>query len=134
LLFQAFLALPYIGAGLSLLGFNRLYVRLYRQQRAAVHHAEPGEQRRAQALITARMVHRAARYHIRQFNCLPRSLALWWLLRRQGIIADLRIGTCRQGDRLEAHAWVEFEGSPLNDYADVYERFATFDQVIMPRS
>ena len=60
-------------------------------------------------------------------NCLERSLALWWTLRRHGILAELHIGG-RKGDRgFEAHAWVEHNGEVLNDTADVHEHYARFD-------
>jgi hypothetical protein len=134
LLIQAFLVLPCIKSGLSLIGFKRLYARLGRQQPAAAYGAVAGGRRPAQALITTRMVQRAANHHLCKLNCLPRSLALWWLLRRQGIGAELRIGTRRHEDQLEAHAWVEFEGSPLNEYDDVRERYAAFDAAILPPS
>jgi hypothetical protein len=56
-------------------------------------------------------------------NCLSRSLALWWLLRRRGISADLRLGVALASGVLEAHAWVEHNGRVLNDRQDVSERF-----------
>lgn len=58
-------------------------------------------------------------------SCLPRSLVLWRFLRRRGASAGVRLGVSRQADgSLRAHAWLEFEGAPLNDYADVLERYA----------
>ena len=39
-------------------------------------------------------------------TCLPRSLTLWWLLRRHGIESEFRIGVRRDGERIVAHAWV----------------------------
>jgi hypothetical protein len=65
-------------------------------------------------------------------TCLPRSLALWWLLRRRGIAADLRIGVRKEGGRFEAHAWTEWRGTVLNDGDDVGERFAVFQRAIKP--
>jgi hypothetical protein len=70
-------------------------------------------------------------------NCLQRSLVLWFLLRRRGMPADLRIGVrrtpnTRTGGPLLFHAWVEQEGMVLNDAADMRERFATFDRAILP--
>jgi hypothetical protein len=66
-------------------------------------------------------------------RCLGRSLVLWFLLRRQGIDADLLIGTAgAEGGRLPAHAWVQVAGVPVNDVADVGERFGSFG-VPLPR-
>ena len=54
------------------------------------------------------------------------------LLRRHGIESDLRIGTRKAEGRFEAHAWVECEGSILNDASTVHQQFAVFDRPIMP--
>ncbi|MFL6291666.1 MAG: lasso peptide biosynthesis B2 protein [Thermoanaerobaculia bacterium] len=59
----------------------------------------------------------AARHHLRPMVCLPQSLALQALLRRQGLSAELRIGVRRAGGKLQAHAWVEHAGSPLGETA-----------------
>lgn len=70
-------------------------------------------------------------------NCLQRSLVLWFLLRRRGLPAELRIGVRRTPDTgtggpLLFHAWVEQDGVVLNDAPDMRERFATFDRAILP--
>ncbi|MFL6199434.1 MAG: lasso peptide biosynthesis B2 protein [Thermoanaerobaculia bacterium] len=59
----------------------------------------------------------AARHHLRPMVCLPQSLALQALLRRQGLSAELRIGVRRADGKLQAHAWVEHAGSPLGETA-----------------
>ncbi len=46
-------------------------------------------------------------------TCLRQSLALWLLLRRRGIPAELRIGVRKEGGDLQAHAWVEHQGATL---------------------
>jgi hypothetical protein len=74
----------------------------------------------------------ARQYGVHEGNCLSRSLVLWSLLRRQGIESDLRIGTRTAGGRFEAHAWVEYDGHPLNEDQDVYERYAVFSEAIQP--
>jgi hypothetical protein len=133
LLAQAFLTLPLIAVGLVWPGFRRLQAWLVRWQRPACPPAsEPGAGQWPQAWVTARMVRIAARYNLIRLNCLPQSLALWWLLHRQGISSDLRIGVIPKAGGLEAHAWVEFQGVPLNDQDDVRERFAPFPETIAP--
>ena len=58
-------------------------------------------------------------------RCLARSLALWHLLRARGGAAEIRLGVSKLADgSLAAHAWLEYEGVPLNDRADVSERYA----------
>ncbi len=59
-------------------------------------------------------------------TCLERSCGLWWLLRRRGFDAELRIGGRKADGRFEAHAWVEYKGIPLNDAGDERGRFEAF--------
>jgi hypothetical protein len=134
LLAQAAVTLPLIALGLCWPGFRRLHAWLSRWPRLPVPAAaEPSPGQWPQAWGTARLVQVAARYSLFRLPCLPRSLALWWLLRRQGIGADLRIGVTPKKDRLEAHAWVEFKGVALDDQDDVHERFSPFYATITPK-
>lgn len=60
-------------------------------------------------------------------SCLPRSLTIWFLLRRQGVDADIVIGAGpSQNDELPAHAWVEVDGVPLNEPVDNRDRLGSF--------
>lgn len=59
-------------------------------------------------------------------NCLVRSLALLGLLRDAGIAAELRVGVGPTAPPLDAHAWVEVDGVPVNDAPDVAARYAPF--------
>lgn len=61
----------------------------------------------------------AASHHLRPMACLPRSLALQALLRRSGMVAELRIGVRQEDGSLMAHAWVEHAGAPLGEPVDV---------------
>lgn len=71
----------------------------------------------------ARLVDAAA--SLTRARCLPRSLVLWHLLRHRGASAEVRMGVCKLADdSLSAHAWLELDGLPLNDGADVCERYA----------
>jgi len=84
------------------------------------------------ARITNVMVQVAARHGVYSATCLPQSLTLWWLLRRQGIESDLRFGARKEAERMEAHAWVELDGVPLNDTLDVDQRFKPFERAVIP--
>ena len=53
--------------------------------------------------------------------CLEQSLALYALLRRRGVPADLRVGV--QVYPFHAHAWVELDGAPLNEDAETVDTF-----------
>lgn len=49
-----------------------------------------------------------------QATCLPRALAVQFLLERRGYSADLRIGFARGAQRqLTAHAWIEHRGQVI---------------------
>ena len=56
-------------------------------------------------------------------RCLAHSLCLRRLLARRGIEGVLRIGVAREGDRLLAHAWIEWEGKPLGEAKESIGRF-----------
>jgi hypothetical protein len=51
--------------------------------------------------------------------CLARSLTLWTLLRRRGIETELRIGYRKRDGKIEGHAWLEHDGAPVNEEAEV---------------
>ena len=63
-------------------------------------------------------------------TCLTRSLVLTWMLRRRGVRSDLRIGVHLARGTLYAHAWVECDGVPVNDRADIATEFAPFAEVL----
>jgi hypothetical protein len=48
--------------------------------------------------------------------CLEQSLALYWLLRLRGVAAKLRFGV--HPAPFTAHAWIEYEGVPVNEDDD----------------
>jgi hypothetical protein len=73
-------------------------------------------------------VSRAARYTPFPVTCLTRSLLLAGVLRRGGVDARLRIGVRCHEAALEAHAWVELQGVPLNESAETTAQFSVFDQ------
>jgi len=64
--------------------------------------------------------------------CLQRSLALLWLLRRNGISAELRIGVQKPEGKLLAHAWVEVEGKPVNDSPPFLDHFLVLQDASEP--
>jgi hypothetical protein len=57
-------------------------------------------------------------------------MALWWMLRSDGVEGELHIGARKAGTNLQAHAWVEIAGQVLNDSSDVHIRYARFDAPI----
>jgi hypothetical protein len=79
------------------------------------------------AVRVGALVAAASAYGLVRGTCLAQSLTIAWLLRRRGILTDLRIGVCRQHARLEAHAWIEYRGRVLNRDAGFAGRFRAFD-------
>jgi hypothetical protein len=106
---------------------QRLQTRLHRQPRPGAAQPALDELKRTGALVNA-----AAHRILGPDNCLTRSLYLWWLLRRRGVRCELRIGVRMVDGALEAHAWVEHDGIPVNDRDDVGETFGAFDDAVSP--
>jgi Transglutaminase-like superfamily len=77
--------------------------------------------------FAVRMVNAASRHGLGRWTCLERSLALWWLLRQEGIASSVRIGARKSDGKFEAHAWVEQEGVALNEPQQGHRHYATFD-------
>ena len=63
-------------------------------------------------------------------RCLARALTLTRVLARRGVVSDLRIGVRPENRRLEAHAWVEWMGTALNDSPGGLERYSAFESPI----
>jgi hypothetical protein len=125
---QALVLLPLTVLALRLLGFRACKALL---ARLASRVTDPSVGM-AEARGVARMVDVAARHGVFEPTCLPRSLALWWLLRRRRMASELRIGVRKEAGCFEAHAWVELHGVVLNDGGDVHERFAAFARAVVP--
>jgi hypothetical protein len=119
---------PATQASLHIRGFSRTAMTLARlSRRSPVPYDPEGAREYAEA------VNLVAGQAVVGARCLGRSLALWFILRRRGIDAELVIGAdAPQRGELEAHAWVEVAGVPVNDVPDVRERFGSFD-VRLPR-
>ena len=59
-----------------------------------------------------------------RIECLEQSLALWYLLRRRGVSAELTFGM-RQYP-FGAHAWVTYRGEPLNEDREALRHYVAF--------
>ncbi len=107
------LLLPLIDVSLRLLGFQRTWGWLARfLSTFAPNVADSADIESAQrAAHIARAV--GARSPWRT-SCLRQALALWLLLRRRGLDAQLKIGVIRRQAPFMAHAWVELGGIALD--------------------
>ena len=70
-----------------------------------------------------RLISVAARYPRRWSWCLQSSLALREWLVQSNVFADLRIGVQKCDGRLQAHAWLEYQGEVLNDSGSEVESY-----------
>lgn len=127
LLLQAFVLLPLVAVSIKLWGMQRTQSALASLPHQAM--SMSSEVLLPQAEKTARMVGMATRYSA-WTNCLKKSLVLWYLLRCQGIVSELRIGVRREQGEFQAHAWVEYQGIVLNDTPNVRQHFAMFEHPI----
>jgi transglutaminase superfamily protein len=129
LFLRALVMLPGVGLSLKLRGFEATRSTL----RKAVSHATPqkhSDSLNKQIALTAHMVNAADRHGLVHPSCLVKSLTLWWLLGRQGITSELRVGVRKEGGNLEAHAWVEREGIALNEPEERHHHYAAFDAAL----
>jgi hypothetical protein len=119
--------------GLRLAGFRR-WKSVLAWQGPSANAIAPlrGASQKESAQVIAQMAAAAARNLFFSTNCLEQSLVLWWLLRRLGIAAELRIGARKALDRFEAHAWVEVDSAALNDANAEHRHFVPFDGPISP--
>ena len=119
--------LPFIGAMLRLLGFSRCHWLLSSLMAPPPLSPDaPGVLPRAREV--ARLIQMAASRGPYRATCLPRSMLLWLMLRREGIDTAVRVGVRRKNDRLHAHAWIEYQGRSVND-DDAPDQFAVFDRM-----
>ncbi len=128
---RATLLLPVISVSLRIRGFQATQESLLR---FLAHPQQVSQQDSTHTLpdvertqLTAHMVDAAVRHAWRSSTCLEKSLALWWLLRGQGIASELRIGARKIDGKFEAHAWVERQGITINEPQDLHRHYAAFD-------
>jgi hypothetical protein len=123
LFLQAAIAVPLVRTALRVVGFRRC--------QAALNRLTPVRVRPAAAppvlddvTRLARLVRAAAHHGVVDRNCLTESMAIWWLLRRCGLESDIRIGVRIDDDgRLDAHAWVEWAGTALDEHRGISHTF-----------
>jgi hypothetical protein len=124
LLAQAWGLLLLVDLALRLLPFTRV-----RDAAAKVRGRGPAD--RSEMERVQRIVGMAAGNHIYPMPCLRRALVVQWLLGRRGVKTDLRFGVRRGAGALNAHAWLEREGVPLEPGAPE-ERFAVLSPIPAP--
>jgi hypothetical protein len=110
-----------VKAGLKTAGFARTLTWIgHRACRVQARcHPSAGDLR-----ATERAVAMAGALYPGRALCLEQSLALYYLLRRRGVPVRYCQGV--QPYPFEAHAWVEYGGTPINDVIEHVTLFARF--------
>jgi len=127
IVFQAVTGLIATWVGLRLAGFRRWKGMLQWTLRSTTERAAENNSPNVAAEVV-RMEEAAVRNLFFSTNCLEQSLVLWWLLRKRGIDAELRIGARKTENHFEAHAWVEFLGAVLNSGGEGHLHFVPFER------
>jgi len=124
---RALVTLPLVSLSLKLRGFQgtRTALQLMLSSSAPVQQLDSPK---TQIILTAHMVNSVDRHGPVRSTCLAKSLTLWWLLGRQGIIFQLRVGVRKENGKFEAHAWVERDGVALNEPDEHHRHYAAFDE------
>ncbi len=127
LFWRAVTLLPLITLSLRLRGFKKTSQALQKKLPPAGPQEMTKEKRAEKVEKACRMVKAGARYGIVHPTCLVESLALWYLLQRQRLSVQVRIGVRKISEKVEAHAWVEFDGVALNQTEGAHQHYAAFD-------
>lgn len=128
LFLRAAALLPLISLSLWLRGFRKTQTSL--QKYLSTSGKEDDSSVPGRVDLTVRMVRAAVRHNVGHPSCLEESLALWWLLGREGIASELRIGVRKHDEKFEAHAWVERKGVAVNEPESLHEHYAAFDATL----
>jgi len=126
LFLRAVVLLPLVALSLRWRGFKTTQAALQRFLSKANPESD-GVLAGKDVAVTARMVNAADRHGLVHPSCLAKSLTLWWLLGRQGIPSHLRIGIRKEKEKFEAHAWVECDGTALNEPDEHHHHYSAFD-------
>jgi Transglutaminase-like superfamily len=110
---------------LRLTGFRRWSGFL--ERRLKVINADGNPSQLVEAKNISRLLSAAANHLLLRTNCLEQATALWYVLRGRGIPAELRFGARKDSAGLEAHAWVEHLGIPLNEDRGEHLHFLPFE-------
>lgn len=121
LIFEAFLLLLHIEFVMATRGLPALYLRV---RERCVATRQVGTQLRPE--IPCLAVDWACVLYPKQVLCLQRSAATTILLRRYGVDAEMLIGA--QLLPFRSHAWVEVDGSVVNDKPYMRQIYRVLDR------
>lgn len=119
------IALPLIDIALRLFGFRRLQGAIDRiTPRAGLQpttptHLEAGERLASLAAMAGRSI------PIFNVSCLRQAIFVYWRLRRRGLGPELMLGVLMRAGQMDAHAWVELDGTALAQPGLAHQAFTT---------
>jgi hypothetical protein len=87
-----------------------------------------GHRSEEEARQVAAAVRTAATLYPLRTACLEQSLCVLWMMRARGADARLRLGVAPFP--LRAHAWVEHDGVPINEEAEVVATYRTLPDLL----
>jgi Transglutaminase-like superfamily len=125
LFLRAVVLLPLLTVSLRVRGFGATQ-RLLQNLITPPKNCLPVRAVESRAALTSHMVLAAARNSLIPSTCLERSLSLWWLLARQGIATQFRIGVRKDGEKFAAHAWVERDGVAIGEPEASHLHYSAF--------
>lgn len=122
---SAAVLMPLMCLALARMGLARSIAWMEAPTRAARARPAVSEMR-----ALGQLVNLAAAHSPGASSCLARSMYLKWLLLRRGVECQLQIGVRMTAGVLEAHAWIEYQGEPINDRRENCQSFSSFNKPI----
>ena len=125
ILLLSMLILPVIAVSLRIKGLKWTQCVLSKRLPSVAKSSLSQSEQLKHAESIARMVTAAANHGLYRTNCLKIALTTWWLLKRKGIEAKLKIGTNIGSGKFSAHAWIEHQDTILIEGPGVREHYST---------
>jgi hypothetical protein len=125
LLLRVLVLLPLLTVSLRMRGFGATQ-RFLQKFIASAKDNFPVAAVESRVALTTRIVLAATRNSPIPSTCLERSLALWWLLARQGVATQFRIGVRKDSEKFTAHAWVEYQGVAIGEPVTPHLHYSAF--------
>jgi len=120
---QLLILLPVIDLSLRMVGFQRSWAWLAHFTRPRLTLQAPDAATMPAAARLAELARAVGARSPWPASCLRQALAVWVLLRRRQLPAELRIGVQRGSAQFQAHAWVELDGVALDPAAAAHSAF-----------
>ena len=128
-LLWATVMLPVTGLRLRFQGFKKVYTWA---KGRPIHHPATVAETTDRSTHLGKLINFVAMNGLYRANCLSRSLVLLRVMEKEGLPGELKIGVPKDRNAralsiLDAHAWVEYQGTVINDHVDVAQTHARFD-------